>query len=54
MPAASAFRPARAIHELGDAFYDAVAPADFPQALLRFRNDRAAVEVGLDTLSDAE
>jgi len=54
MPAASAFRPARAIHELGDAFYDAVRPADFPQAILRFRNDRAAAEVGLDTLSDAE
>ncbi|NWO67983.1 selenoprotein O, partial [Escherichia coli] len=36
------------------AFYDPVAAAPFPQAILRFRNDRAAAEVGLDGLSDAE
>ncbi|WP_440590428.1 protein adenylyltransferase SelO family protein [Parvularcula maris] len=29
-----------------------VKPADFPQTVLRFRNDRAAAEVGLDGLSD--
>lgn len=52
MPMASAYRPARAILELGDAFYDPVRPADFPQAVIRFRNDRAAREVGLETLSD--
>jgi serine/tyrosine/threonine adenylyltransferase len=46
--------PQATILELGDAFYDAVRPADFPQAILRFRNDRAAAEVGLETLDDAE
>jgi uncharacterized protein YdiU (UPF0061 family) len=44
--------PAQAILELGDGFYDRVAAADFPQAVLRFRNDRAATSVGLD-LDDA-
>jgi uncharacterized protein YdiU (UPF0061 family) len=39
---------------LGDAFYDRVAPADFPATILRFRNDRAAAEIGLDSLTDAE
>ncbi len=48
------FRPERAILELGDAFYDVVAAAAFPQAILRFRNDRAAAQIGLDTLSDAD
>lgn len=46
------FHGETAIHQLGDAFYDAVRPADFPQAILRFRNDRAAAEVGLQDLSD--
>jgi len=49
-----AYRPETAILDLGEAFYDQVAAADFPQAILRFRNDRAAAEVGLDALSDAE
>ena len=31
-----------------------VAPADFPQTILRYRNDRAAASVGLETLSDKE
>ena len=48
------YRPATAILELGGDFYDAVAPADFPQAVLRFRNDRAAASVGLGGLSDAD
>jgi uncharacterized protein YdiU (UPF0061 family) len=43
-----------AIFELGEDFYDRVAPADFPQAILRFRNDRQAAEIGLEGLSDAE
>jgi serine/tyrosine/threonine adenylyltransferase len=46
------FRPGRAILELGDAFYDAVEPARFPKHILRFRNDRHAATVGLDSLSD--
>ncbi|MBZ6377335.1 YdiU family protein [Pacificimonas aurantium] len=47
-------RPTTAIETLGPAFYDRVAPARFPKHLLRFRNDRAAKEIGLETLSDAE
>ncbi|HVQ07932.1 MAG TPA: YdiU family protein [Allosphingosinicella sp.] len=47
-----AYRPELAILALGDAFYDPVAPADFPQAILRFRNDRAAASIGLEGLSD--
>ncbi|HEX8300411.1 protein adenylyltransferase SelO [Sphingomonas sp.] len=46
------FTPQQAIVELGDAFYDPVPPAVFPQTVLRFRNQRAAAQVGLDTLSD--
>jgi uncharacterized protein YdiU (UPF0061 family) len=33
---------------------DPVAAADFPQAILRYRNDRAAASVGLEGLSDDE
>jgi serine/tyrosine/threonine adenylyltransferase len=40
--------------ELGDVFYDSVEAADFPQTILRFRNDRAAAAVGLDRLTDDE
>ena len=54
MPFAPQYRPETRIHALGDPFYDPVSAADFPQALLRFRNDRAAAEIGLDTLSDQE
>jgi uncharacterized protein YdiU (UPF0061 family) len=46
--------PQATILSLGSAFYDAVRPADFPQCVLRFRNDRAAAEIGLDALDDAE
>jgi uncharacterized protein YdiU (UPF0061 family) len=46
------YRPDPAITELGPAFYDPVEAARFPQTLLRFRNDRAAATVGLDSLSD--
>lgn len=49
---ASRLQPSRAILELGDAFYDPVSAADFPQTILRFRNDLAAAEVSLDGLSD--
>ena len=53
-PAPQAYRPEAAILDLGGAFYDPVAAADFPQTILRFRNDRAAAQVGLDGLSDTE
>lgn len=49
-----AYRPATALLDLGEAFGDAVAPADFPETILRFRNDRAAAEIGLQDLTDAE
>ena len=42
-----AYRPESTILELGDVFYDPVAAADFPQTILRYRNDRAAAEVGI-------
>ncbi|ESQ87167.1 hypothetical protein ABAC460_20565 [Asticcacaulis sp. AC460] len=32
--------------------YDPVKAADFPQTILRYRNDRAAASAGLDTLTD--
>jgi len=52
--AASGYRPERVILELGEDFYDPVEGAAFPQAILRFRNDRAAAEIGLDALGDEE
>lgn len=54
IPQASPYRPERAILQLGDAFYDPVQAADFPQTILRFRNDRWAAAVGLDSLLDEE
>lgn len=48
------FRPQATILDLGEGFYDPVEPARFPQATLRFRNDRAAAQVGLDGLSDED
>ncbi|HEY9218683.1 MAG TPA: YdiU family protein [Phenylobacterium sp.] len=48
------YRPEPHFHELGPEFADPVAAADFPQTILRFRNDRAAATVGLETLTDAE
>jgi serine/tyrosine/threonine adenylyltransferase len=47
-------QPARDILEIADFVGDPVDGADFPQTILRFRNDRAAHSVGLDGLSDAE
>ena len=46
--------PETAILALGPDFFDPVAAADFPQTILRFRNDRAAAQVGLDGLSDEQ
>lgn len=51
-PQAPSYLPDPAILKLGDAFHDPVDAADFPQTILRFRNDRAAAEIGLDGLSD--
>ena len=54
MPVSSAYRPDPRLPALGEAFADPVAAADFPQTLLRYRNDRAAASVGLEDLTDAE
>jgi serine/tyrosine/threonine adenylyltransferase len=49
-----AYRPERAILELDSRFYREVAPADFPQNTLRWRNQRWAERVGLGALREAE
>jgi serine/tyrosine/threonine adenylyltransferase len=54
MSVSSAYRPDPQLPKLGPEFADPVEAANFPQTLLRFRNDRAAATVGLETLSDAE
>ncbi|WP_374764164.1 protein adenylyltransferase SelO family protein [Yunchengibacter salinarum] len=54
MPFGSAYRPDPAFLRLGDGFADPVTAADFPAHILRYRNDGAATQIGLDTLSDAE
>ena len=48
------FHPSARHLALGDAFYDAVAPADFPRTDIRYRNDRWAERVGLGSLDNAE
>ncbi len=54
MPISPLFQPSTAHAALGDAFYDRVAAADFPQAILRHRDDRWAARIGLDGLTDEE
>lgn len=54
MPVSPAYRPEPRFFDLGPDYADAVTAADFPQTILRLRNDRAAAEVGLETLTDAE
>ena len=54
MPVSSAYRPDPQVPKLGPEFADPVVAARFPETILRFRNDRAAVTVGLDALTDAE
>ncbi len=54
MPVSPAYRPDPRFMQLGPEFSDPVSAADFPDAILRRRNDRAAATVGLETLSDEE
>jgi uncharacterized protein YdiU (UPF0061 family) len=54
MPLSQAYRPHPAILTLGDAFYDVVAPADFPKSIERFWNARWAAQIGLGELDQAE
>jgi uncharacterized protein YdiU (UPF0061 family) len=51
-PQAANYRPATEIDALMPDIADPVAAADFPQTILRYRNDRAAASVGLEGLSD--
>jgi len=53
-PQASRYAPETTILELGDRFYDPVEAADFPETILRFRNDRWATAVGLGAMSDTD
>lgn len=48
------YRPDVRHTRLGEAFYDQVQAAEFPKTILRFRNDKAAAEVGLEGLSDED
>lgn len=54
LPSSPPYTPETPILSLGDGFYDAVQAADFPQAILRFRNQRWAEGIGLGHLSDAD
>ncbi len=54
MPVAPAYVPDPRFIGLGPDFADPVAPAAFPRAEIRFRNQRAAATVGLGGLTDAE
>ena len=49
-----AYRPRTALLDLGPDFWDPVAAANFPQTMLRYRNDRAAASIGLAGLDEAE
>src|SRR3546814_4748727 len=53
-PQPSPYRPEKTILALGEAFYDQVEAAEFPQTILRFRNQRWAEAVGLGGLSNEE
>ena len=54
MPVTAAYRPDPLYMSLGPEFADPVRAAEFPEAIIRFRNDRAAATVGLDGLTDEE
>jgi uncharacterized protein YdiU (UPF0061 family) len=54
MPVSPAYESAPAHQGLGDPFYDPVEAAEFPLHRLRYRNQRWARRIGLDTLTDDE
>jgi uncharacterized protein YdiU (UPF0061 family) len=54
MPVSPLYRPDPRFMTLGPEFADPVAPAAFPKAELRFRNQRWAARVGLETLDANE
>jgi len=54
MPMGPTYRPETAFLTLGEGFADPVEAAQFPETKIRFRNDRAAAQVGLADLTDDE
>lgn len=54
MPVSPAYRGDPLFETLGTEFADPVEAARFPAHILRFRNQRHAARVGLDTLTDAD
>ncbi len=54
IPQDAVYRPSPAITDISDFIADPVEAADFPATILRFRNDRAAATIGLETLNHAE
>lgn len=50
----SDFLPAQRHLDLGSAFFDPVAPADYPKTILRHRDQRWAARLGLDHLDDVQ
>lgn len=48
------YKPDPQFYRLGPAFADAVVAADFPKTVLRFRNQHAASQIGLQDLSEQE
>lgn len=54
MPAAKDFSPDPQFVKLGAEFSDVVETASFPNHILRWRDQRASVQVGLESLSDSE
>ena len=54
MPVSARYRPQPLFAQLGPEFADPVAPARFPQHVLRWRNQRWGDRVGLGDLTPAE
>ncbi len=54
IPQDAPYRADPALTEIADFLGDPVSAADFPEAQLRFRNDRWAIDVGLAGLSDTQ
>ena len=54
MPRSAHFSASKHHQDLGPDFYDIVQPAAFPSHILRYRNQRWAERVGLDTLTNEE
>ncbi|HEY8067148.1 MAG TPA: YdiU family protein [Methylosinus sp.] len=54
MPPSPRYRAETLHASLGDGFFDLVEPARFPAHILRYRNQRWAERVGLDTLTEPE